>query len=151
MYLPSMLFGGSSFIHLLASHPRVVALFGMGALVSTLLVSPLGTPNLPGTAGHLDKMDQLVRAHETETVETVAVAERAARRVAQQASPARLAEIVDTTMIRCGKACIGIDRSEVMSNSALLHDVLLLHSLEEARQARIAGRITRVGDIAERK
>jgi hypothetical protein len=146
-----MLFGGSSFIHLLASHPRVVALFGMGALVSSLLVSPLGTPNLPGTAGHLGQMNQFSRAQEIETVETVARAERAARHVAEQASPARLAEIVDTTVARCGKACVGIDRTEVLANSALLRDVLLLHSLEEARQERIAGRITRVGDTAERQ
>ena len=142
MYFPSFLFGGSSFIHLLASHPRVVSVFGLSALLSTMLWSPFGTPNLPGTAGQLARMEQRARVIDAEDSTTVQKAQESARLIAQQASPARLAEIVAATLRQCGVACADVDSDSVLANPALLHDVLLLHSLEVAHDQRVASRPT---------
>lgn len=139
MYFPSFLFGGSSFIHLLASHPRAVAVFGLGALLSTLW-TPLGTPNVVGTAGQLARMEHHARALDTEDATTVRRAQESARVMVQRATPAQLAELVDTTLGQCGVACIDVDRGAVLANRALLHDVILLHELERAHDQRIAAR-----------
>ena len=62
MYSPSMFVGGSSLIHLLASHPRVIAVFGLGALVGVLLQSPFGTPDVIGVAGYVKLLHTLNQA-----------------------------------------------------------------------------------------
>ena len=140
MYFPSFLFGGSSFIHLLASHPRVVSVFGLGALLSTMLWSPFGTPNVPGAAGQLSRLEQ----HAPVTEDSVQQAQESARVTAQESTPAQLASIVDTTLARCGVACADVARSSVLADPLLLQDVLLLHALEEAREQRLATRPTAV-------
>lgn len=135
MYLPSMLFGGSSLLHLLAGHPRVVAVFGLGALMTTLLQSPFGQPNLPGTAGYVKYLDQVARIEETVDPAVIERARAAARALAQ-ASPNRIAEIVEGTLQTCGSGCVGVNTAAVLKNPSLLGDVLFVHALNEAKTRR---------------
>ena len=54
MYLPT--FGGSGLLHLLAAHPRVVAILGVAATVGALM-APHAPGNLIGTAGHIERLE----------------------------------------------------------------------------------------------
>lgn len=131
MYTPSMFFGGSSLIHLLASHPRVVVFFGVSALVGSLLQSPFGTPDVMGTAGYVQQLEQVARQQNAIDPEIVAQAHKTARVLAQLPT-SRLTEIVGDTLSECGAACTGVDMTEVFRNRGLLTDLLLLHTLDQA-------------------
>lgn len=131
MYSPSMFFGGSSLLHLMASHPRVVALFGVAALVGTLLQSPLGTPDVIGNVGYFKQLDQVARQQNAIDPEIVIQARKAAHVLAQLPN-SRLNEIVVSTLRECGAACVGVQTSAVLKDRELLADVLLLHALNQA-------------------
>ena len=131
MYSPSVLFGGSSLIHLLASHPRVVALFGMGALIGSLLQSPFGTPDVIGTAGYVKQLDELARQQNAVDPEIVVQARARARQM-EELPRNRVREIVGATLRECGSACISVQTSAVLEDRELLADVLLLHTLNQA-------------------
>ena len=133
MYLPSMFFGASSFIHLLASHPRAVAFFGLVALTTTLLQSPFGTPDVSGTAGYLKRLDHVVLQQGAIEPEIIQHARTSADALAQS-SASQLAEIVEDTLRDCGRACSTLDTSAVLKDRALLADVLLLHTLNPDNQ-----------------
>ncbi len=131
MYLPSMFFGCSSLIHLLASNPRVVALFGLGTLMATLLQSPFATPDVIGTAGYVRQLEHVARQQGAVDPEVIVRARSSARALAQS-SGGRLAEIVEETLRDCGSACFGTKTSAVLKDRAMLDDVLLLHALNQA-------------------
>ncbi len=139
MYTPSMFFGGSSLIHLLASHPRVVVLFGVGALVGSLLQSPFGTPDVRGTAAYVKQLEQVARQHTAIDPEIVAQAQKTAGVLAQLPT-SRLSEIVADTLRECAAACTGVQISAVFKNRELLTDVLLLHTLNQANAKNAAVR-----------
>ena len=139
MYSPSMLFGGSSLIHLLASHPRVVAVFGLGALVSTLLQSPFGTPDVIGVAGYVKQLDQVARQQELVDPQIVVQARAAASALGKLPNN-RLSAIVEETLRECGVACISVQTSAVLNNREMLADVLLLHTLTQINVQRSATR-----------
>lgn len=131
MYLPSLFFGGSSIIHLLASHPRVVAVLGLGALMSSLL-TPFGLSDVRGTAAHLERLDRAAVSRMSEGSDDATI-ERA-RTVAMarvQLPREQLQGIVDDTLRRCGHDCVGTSAQAVLSNPALLQDVLFLHELNQ--------------------
>ena len=131
MYLPSMLFGGSSLIHLLASNPRVVALLGLGALITTLLQSPFGTPDVVGTGGYVVHLEQVVRAQGSVDATVIDRAQSAARALAQSPT-SRLTAIVEETLRECGVGCNMVSTAAVLNNQTMLNDVLLLHVLNDA-------------------
>ena len=139
MYSPSMFFGGSSLIHLLASHPRVVAVFGLGALVSTLLQSPFGTPDVIGVAGYVKQLDQVTRQQQLVDPQVVLQARTTAGELAELPKN-RLSAIVEETLRECGPACISVQTSAVLNNREMLADVLLLHTLTQVNVQRAAAR-----------
>ena len=140
MYTPSMFFGGSSLIHLLASHPRVVAFFGISALLGSLLQSPFGTPDVMGTAGYVKQLEQVARQHNAIDPHTVARAHKAAG-VLAQLPESRLTEVVGATLRECGAACVGIHTTEVFKNRELLTDLLLLYTLNQVNAQNTAARV----------
>ena len=140
MYTPSMFFGGSSLIHLLASHPRVVAFLGVSALVGSLLQSPFGTPDVIGTAGYLKQLEQVVSQQNAIDPEIVADAHKSARALAQLPT-SRLSEIVGDTLRACGAACNGVSTTDVFKKRQLLNDLLLLYTLNQANAQSTAERV----------
>src|SRR5215204_1187243 len=58
MYVPT--FGGSGLLHLLAAHPRVVAIFGVAMTVGALN-APHAPGRLVGTASHIEQIESAVR------------------------------------------------------------------------------------------
>ena len=128
-----MFFGASSFIHLLAGHPRVVALFGLVALTTTLLQSPFGTPDVIGTAGYLKRLDHVALQQGAIEPEIIQHARTSADALAQS-SASQLAEIVADTLRDCGPACSTLEASAVLKDRELLADVLFLHTLNSNNQ-----------------
>ena len=137
MYLPSLFFGGSSLIHLLASPPRVVAVFGLAGLMTTLLQSPLGRPDVHGTAGYLQHLEQTVGAPRAVSAPDLARAQATAQALTQ-ASPAQLTEIITTTLRQCGAGCTALEVSGVLASPAVLRDVLTVHALNTLHRERVA-------------
>ena len=129
-----MFFGGSSVIHLLAGHPRVVAVIGVGTLAESLLQTPFGTPNIPGVAAHMAQLEQAQSVQESDITQIVARAERLAQANAAAASPARLSEIIAQTLRQCGRGCADVSGDAVLSNTQLLQDVLLLDALHNEHE-----------------
>lgn len=135
MYLPSMFFGGSSLIHLLASNPRVVLLFGLGTLV-TLLQTPFARPDVAGTAPYVQQLEHAARVEGAIDPAVVERAQSAARALALTPTR-RLTPIVEETLRECGSACNTVDVSTVLKDHTMLQDVLLLHTLNEAKHRRV--------------
>ena len=144
MYLPSMFFGGSSLIHLLASNPRVVAVFGVGALVTTLLQTPFGTADVMGTAAYVEQLDKAVRQQGAVDPDVIENARQAAVTLSQ-APARRLSEIVESTLLDCGAGCLTIETSAVLKNPTVLHEVLFLHTLIEVNHQRTLARAAAAG------
>lgn len=128
MYFPSMLFGGSSLLHLLASHPRIVVMFGLTALMASWLQTPFGPRDLPGTAAYVRHLDAVVRASEAVDPGVIEQARRSARAL-QESAPGRVAEVVDETLARCGSGCVGLDTATVLRDATLTEQVLFVHAL----------------------
>lgn len=142
LYLPTMLFGGSSILHLLAGHPRVVAFFGLAAAVTMTLYAPFGPQPVPGTAQYVEALDR--RLVSDEAVDPAVIEDaRASARALMNASPARLRAIVDETLAACGQGCIGIDADQALKDVAVLQDVLLVHELTRVRIAVVGQRTSR--------
>jgi hypothetical protein len=140
MYLPTL--GGSGLLHLLAAHPRVVAIFGVAATVGALM-APHASGRLVGTTGHIERIESAIGP------QLGAVAEQ--RQTAAEEEAVRLLEHNDrkqieaavTRMLRtCGTACTDISTARVMSDRALLVRVLMLSELDtlaHTPQANVAG------------
>ena len=144
MYLPSMFFGGSSLIHLLASNPRVVAVFGLGALVTTMLQTPFGTAGVMGTASYVERLEKAAREQGSIDPQLIENARMSAATLAQ--SPRyRLREIVEETLRDCGLTCLPVETSAVLKDRRLLDDVLFLHALTEIHGQRAPARPTVAG------
>lgn len=143
MYLPSMFFGGSSLIHVLASHPRVVLLFGLGTLMTSLLQSPFASREMFGTAAYIERLEQTIRVEGTIDPTVVDRAQSTARALARTPTN-RLTAIVDETLLACGSACNTIDSAAVLKNPTMLQDVLLLHVLNEGKDRRALSPTTAV-------
>ena len=128
MYLPSMVFGGSAILHLLAGYPRLVAIFGLAAAAGMLLYAPYGPYVLPGTTQYVQTIDQRLREAGSVDASRLAAA-RASAQALRTSSPAKLEQIVSETLAACGGACDGLDTESVMRNATLLEEVLLVHEL----------------------
>ena len=134
MYLP--FFGGSSLIHLLASNPRVVMLFGIGTLMTSLLQTPFARPDVIGTAAYVEQLEHAARVEGAIDPAIVERAQSAARALALTPTR-RLVPVVEETLRACGSACNSIGVSAVLKDPTMLQDVLLLHTLSEAKHHRV--------------
>jgi hypothetical protein len=133
VYLPSMLLGGSSILHLLAGHPRLVAFFGIATAASMILFPPFASQPVPGTAQYVQTLEQQLLADES--VDPAAIDRaRASALALRQATPNRLRAIVDDTLRACGDGCRGLYTEKVMQDATLLGDALLIHELSVASQ-----------------
>jgi hypothetical protein len=132
----TQMFGGSALLHLLAAHPRVVALFGIAATAAAL-ISPLGPGRYAGTESHLERIEAAVRPQAELTEARAAAAERAAARLLASQNAEEIAAAVTNTLERCGAGCTDISTDRIVSDPSLLRRVLVLHELDV--QARAAG------------
>lgn len=124
-------FGGSALLHLLAAHPRVVALFGIAATVG-MLISPNGPGRHIGTAGHLARIEAAVRPQAAVTEARQSAAERAAADMMERREHGEIAAAIAHTLAVCGAGCTDISTSRIASDELLLRHVLVLYELDKA-------------------
>ena len=132
MYL--QILGGSALLHLLAAHPRVVALFGLG-LTAAMLAGPLGPGRQVGTATHLTRIEAAIRPQLEITDAREAAAKQSAQRILARQEPGEIPAIVAETLRRCGSGCTDISTARITSDARLLREVLVLHELDKAARA----------------
>lgn len=138
MYLNT--FGGSGLLHILAAHPRVVAVLGIVGTVS-MLVSPNGPGAYRGTARYAQALDASIAPRITDSV--MQEATRDTDRLLAS-SPEALAGIVAQTLQVCGPQCDDVTPAQILANPALLRKVVLLHQLNQQVAARNGAAATTV-------
>jgi hypothetical protein len=130
MYLN--IFGGSGLLHLLAGHPRVVAVFGLAATVM-MLTSPLGPGGHGAAARYAAAIDASIPPSSTAAV--LQDANRSAERL-MSASPEMIEHIVLQTLRQCGAQCGDVPASDILHDPVLLRKVIVLYEVNR----RTAGR-----------
>jgi hypothetical protein len=130
MYLNT--FGGSGLLHLLAGHPRVVAVFGIGATVM-MLTSPLGPGGHGAATRYAAAIDASIPSSSTAAV--LLDANRSADRLLS-ASPEIIEHIVLQTLRQCGAQCGDVPAIDILHDPVLLRKVVVLYEVNR----RAAGR-----------
>jgi len=127
-------FGGSALLHLLAAHPKVVALFGIGATVA-MLISPNGPGRDIGTGTHLARIEAAVGSQTAVTDARQFAAERAAAGILERQERGEIAAAIAHTLAVCGAGCTDISTARIASDAILLRRVLVLYELDKAAHA----------------
>jgi hypothetical protein len=129
MYLPTL--GGSGLLHLLAAHPRVVAIFGVAATVGALM-APHAPGRLVGTAGHIERVESAIGTQFVAVAEErQTAAEEQAVRLLDQNDRKQIEAAVARLLRTCGPACTDISTDRVVSDRSLLVRVLMLSELDK--------------------
>ena len=127
-------FGGSALLHVLAAHPRVVALFGIVATVG-LLISPNGPGRDLGTSSHLVRIEAAVSSQIAVTDARQIAAERAAAGMIERGERGEITAAIAHTLDLCGAGCTDISTARIVSDAILLRRVLVLYELDKAAHA----------------
>jgi hypothetical protein len=132
MYFP--IFAGSAILHLLAAHPRIVALFGIAGTVS-LLFAPHGPGNYRGTAAYLERLDAQIGETAPIASEYRTRAERAADTMIENGRREEIESAVDRALRACGPGCTDLSTPLILSNKELLKRVLVISDLDRRVEA----------------
>jgi len=127
MYFP--IFVGSALLHLLAAHPRLVALFGIAGTVA-LVLAPHGPGNYRGTAAYLERLDDEISEQAPIASEHWSDAERATAAMLEAGRKEEIEAAVDHALQACGSGCSDLSTPLVMRNPELLRRVLVLADLD---------------------
>jgi hypothetical protein len=131
------MFGGSALLHLLAGHPRVIAAFGIAATVA-MLVTPLGPGKQVGSEGYASAVDRTIGSGQGLDSALLEEARSAADEL-EQMPKGVVHEAVQGTLSACGAACVDLTPAVVERNPSMLHDALLLYSIDVTRRLRESG------------
>jgi hypothetical protein len=130
-------FGGSTLLHLLAGHPRLVAAFGVVGSVA-LLASSVSHGHYLGAAPYAQKLDQVIVEHSVVDQGTITKATRMANKLGRQ-SPRVVNRAVRRTLASCGGHCAELTPAMVERNKKLLKTALFVYELDWAsRRSRLA-------------
>lgn len=125
MYLTTV--GGSMLLHILAGHPKLVAALGIVGAVA-MLSSPLGPGAHLGTEGFATRLEHALLPT-TSNARTPDVEKAVDRLIASHDS--RVASMVASALNKCGSNCSDLGIQQVMQNSALEREVLVLYALDQ--------------------
>ena len=131
------MFGGSALLHLLAGHPRVIAAFGIAGTIA-MLVTPLGPGKQVGSEGYVSAVDRTIPSGQGLDSALLEEARSAADEL-EQAPKDVVHEAVQGTLSACGAACVDLTPAVVERNPSMLHDALLLYSIDVTRRLRESG------------
>ena len=132
MYFP--IFAGSALLHLLAAHPRIVALFGIAGTVS-LLFAPHGPGNYRGTAAYLERLDAQIGETAPIASEYRTRAEHAVEALIDNGRREEIESAVERALRACGSGCTDLSTPLVMGNKELLKRVLVISDLDRRVEA----------------
>lgn len=120
--------GGSALLHLLAAHPKVVAVLGIATTVA-MLVTPLGPQNYFGSGQQMRRLDQQVGA--TQLVDDAVIADLRGGAQQRLTRPTEeLAPTVRQVLHACGAGCAPLTPAIVLQDATLLESALLVAELE---------------------
>ena len=135
----TQMFGGSALLHLIAAHPRIVALFGIAATAAALM-APIGPGRFIGSEGHLERIEAAIRPQAGVTEIRRAAAERDTARMLGRGEAGEIEIAVKRALDRCGAGCTDISTAPIVSDPVLLRRVLVLYHLDyQALEAGAAG------------
>ena len=130
------MFGGSALLHLLAGYPRLVAVFGIAATVSSL-TSPLGPGKHGSPNAYIQALNGAIALH-PDTEDAVIRARSAAERLANTDASTRHDAVV-RALESCGAHCSDLTPAIVEGDEILLNNALFLFALDgQAQESRIA-------------
>jgi hypothetical protein len=132
MYFP--IFFGSSLLHLIAAHPRLVAMFGIAGTVA-LAIAPHGPGRYAGTAGYIERLDARLIANGQQATEWRVDAERVADDMLAEGRRDEIESAVDHTLRQCGAGCTDLATPIVLGDPELLKRVLVLYQLDKMGEA----------------
>jgi hypothetical protein len=141
--------GGSALLHLLAAHPKVVAVFGIVASVS-LLATPLGPQNYFGTGRYVRALEQTLKTHEVVGDAAVAQAAAETRRLATESGP-DIEAAIRRVLEDCGRGCADLTPAIVMNDEGLRRAALSLSVLNRAALAQDPGDRRRIAQQMSRR
>jgi len=120
--------GGSALLHLLAAHPKVVAVFGIATTVGMLATS-MGPQNYLGSGQQMRRIEQTVTANQL--VDDEVVKDAVARGSLMAATPTvEVESIVRQVLRKCGNGCASLTPAIVMDDAELLRSALTVAELE---------------------
>ena len=132
MYFP--VFAGSALLHLIAAHPKIVALFGIAGTVS-LLYSPHGPGNYRGTAAYLERLDAQIAETAPIASEYRTRAEHVAAAMIENGRPEEIEAAVDRALRACGAGCTDLSTPLITGDKELLKRVIVLSDLDRRVEA----------------
>ena len=140
-------FGSSGLLHLLASHPKVVAFIGIAGVVA-LLMAPHGPGRHVGTGRYLEQIDDAVASRAGYTAAMEADARRQVLRMLEENQPEEVAAAVRYTLQQCGSGCEDVSMPAVLRDRALLERVLVLYELDRGQQVNADAKQRQQADAA---
>ncbi len=125
-------FGSSALLHLLVSHPRIVAVFGLVSTVA-MLATPFGPRSFAGAENEAIRLESRI-AESAADSSRLAQADRQVQ--ADLAKPrAERVEIVRSVLSACGPQCTNLSVDQVVDQPELLQKVLMLGALDQGWRA----------------
>src|SRR5262249_17283603 len=115
-------------LHVLAAHPKVVAVFGIAAAVA-MLTTPLGHGDYLGERKHAAAIERAVSSNPAASPVALRQAEERATSLSQVPGD-RLAQALRETLEACGDRCVDETNGLIASDPEYLKTVLFLHELD---------------------
>jgi hypothetical protein len=131
MYFTS--FGGSTLLHVLAGHPRLIAVLGIASAV-TVLSSPLGPGAHLGTNAYASRVERAYAAKAGISESAYRSVEQSVDRLMTTQDP-NLAKMIAAALDKCGTNCSDLGVAAVMANRTLERDVLMIYALDRLTTA----------------
>jgi hypothetical protein len=120
--------GGSAILHVLAAHPKIVAVFGIAGAVA-MLTTPLGQGDYLGERRYAAAIEQAVASRPAASPEALRQAEERAAEL-NRISGDQLQQVLRETLKACGDRCVDETNGPIASDPEGLKTVLLLHELD---------------------
>ena len=137
MYFNS--FGGSTLLHVLAAHPRVVATLGIAGTVAMLTTS-LGRTDYVGASRYASALDSAIATYSR--VDDALIENAFASSVRLQAAQnSNMRAAVRDALKACGKGCAELTPAIVENDRTLLKKALLVAELDRVASEAGPGRI----------
>jgi hypothetical protein len=123
-----MTIGGSAILHVLAAHPKIVAVFGIAAAVA-MLTTPLGHGDYLGKRKYAAAIERAVSSNPSASPVALRQAEERATALSQMSSD-HLLQVLRETLQACGDRCVDETSGPITSDPERLKTVLFLHELD---------------------
>jgi hypothetical protein len=120
--------GGSALLHVLAAHPKLIAVLGIAATVG-MLHTPLGTGDYAGVRGYAAALERRISGQNADSTEVLDQARARAEALARLPQ-SRVDDLVHETLHACGARCLENGGLPLTADPESVKAILLLHELD---------------------